>query len=360
MDLLSVVQLFDIIGQPISVVPYGNGHTNDTYKVTVEGGDEKHYILQKINPFVFNSIPQLMSNIKNVTEWLQREEARENGDTKRDLLRIIYTKKGESFAAVDGDSYRMYNFIENTVSLEKPRTAYDFSESSVAYAKFLKRLTMFDAGKLYVTIPNLHNTPRRLHSLNLAVQNDKSDRLKYVGEDLKWVDAREGFAARITTLLSVRAVPMRVTHNDMALNNVLLDEKTGDGVAVIDLDTVMPGSLLYDFGDAIRFGCNTNRQNDPDIGNVHFNVGMYKVYTQTFLANMENYITPLEKKHLLYSAALMTFECGVRFLTDYLNGDLYYNTSYDAENLDRAHTQFKLVERIEEVYDELSEWTFNQ
>ncbi len=359
MEILEVCNHFQIAGTPTEAVPYGNGHINDTYKVTAEmGGNTVHYILQKMNPYVFNSIPQLMSNISTVTGWLKKEIDKEGGNPERETLCLIRTVNNKDYAVIDGDSYRMYNFIENTVSLDKPRTAFDFSESSVAYAKFIKRLALFDVSKMYTVIPNFHNTPRRLYSLNLAVRNDKADRLKRVRNEVKWVAEREKLAGRITTLLATRAIPTRVTHNDMKLNNVLLDEATGSGVAVIDLDTVMSGSLLYDFGDAIRFGCNTTWENDSNPENVHFNVGLYKVYTKTFVEAMKDYITPLEKKHLLFSACTMTYECGVRFLTDFLNGDLYFKTSHENENLDRAHTQFKLVERMEDVFDELSDWTY--
>ena len=278
MNILEVCNLFQIEGTPISAVPYGNGHINDTYLVTTEfGGNVVRYILQKMNSYVFNSISELMSNIGSVTSYLRKEVEKEGGNPMRDTLCLIHTLNNKDYAVVDGESYRMYNFIENAVSLDRPRTAYDFSESSVAYAKFIKRLTLFDATKMYTVIPKFHNTPRRLYSLKLAVRNDKTERLKKVRSEVKWAADREKYAGRITTLLATRAIPTRVTHNDMKLNNVLLDEATGKGVAVIDLDTVMSGSLLYDFGDAIRFGCNTTWENDSNLDNVHFNIGLYKV-----------------------------------------------------------------------------------
>lgn len=354
-DFENIVSQFDIAGTLISCVRYGEGHINDTFKATVleDGRKEVHYILQRINHRLFTEVDKLMHNIALVSDFCRRSVLSRGGDPSRECLTLIRTKGGETYY-FDGENYfRMYVFIERATSYQTVRDAKDFYESAVAFGNFANLLAEFDASQLYEVLPNFHNTKVRYKKFIAAVDKDICGRAKEVAAEIEWVKAHKDLCGQIVDKIAAGEIPLRVTHNDTKLNNVMLDDETGKGIAVIDLDTVMPGSLCYDFGDSIRFGCNSAAEDEPDLSKVHFRLDLYETYLKGYLSAVGNGITEAEKKALPLGAVLMTYECGMRFLTDYLEGDTYFRTHREKQNLDRAHTQFRLVDEMLACYDKM-------
>ena len=251
--------------------------------------------------------------------------------------------------------FRVYVFIENATTYQIVRDPRDFYESAVAFGNFANLLAEFDASQLYEVLPNFHNTKVRFDNFMKAVEADAFGRKAEVEKEIGWVLDHKYLCGEIVDRIESGEIPLRVTHNDTKLNNVMLDDATGKGLAVIDLDTVMPGSLCYDFGDSIRFGCNPAAEDEPDITKVNFRFDLYESYLKGYLSAVRESITEEERKMLPVGAVLMTYECGMRFLTDYLEGDVYFRTHRPKQNLDRAHTQFKLVDDMLSVMDRMSE-----
>ena len=294
---------------------YGNGHINDTYIVH----SKPDYILQRINSNVFTNPPAVMENIQGVTEFLRRKIEEAGGDPERETLNLICATDGKPYYQhSDGEYYRMYKFIDHAE-----------------------------------TIVNVHNTRVRFENFKKAVEDNLAGRKEEVAEEIQFVLDREADCSVIVDALADGSIPLRVTHNDTKLNNVMLDEVTGEGVCVIDLDTVMPGSLLYDYGDALRFGGSSGAEDEKDLSKIWFDVEKFEYFTRGFIEALPS-ITDKELELLPFSIKLMTFECGSRFLADYLNGDTYFKTHYPTHNLDRCRTQFKLVADIEAKMDELN------
>ena len=350
----SVSSHFKIAGKYVSCERYGEGHINDTYKVTTEeNGKEIHYILQRINDRLFSDVEKLMHNIELVTEFCRRSVGVRGGDPLRECLNIVRTKEGKTYY-FDGKNYfRVYVFIENATTYQTVRNPRDFYESAVAFGNFANLLAGFDASQLYEILPNFHNTKVRYENFLRAVEKDEYGRKAETEKEIEWVMRHKALCGKIVDAIAAGEIPLRVTHNDTKLNNVMLDDETGKGIAVIDLDTVMPGSLCYDFGDSIRFGCNSAAEDEPDTSKVHFVFDLYKTYLDGYLSAVGKSITQREKELLPWGAVLMTYECGMRFLTDYLEGDVYFRTHRERQNLDRARTQFKLVEDMLSVFDQM-------
>ena len=355
-ELSLVLENFDINGKLISVEPYGEGHINRTYLAVYDvNGKTKRYILQKINSVLFNPVEKLMQNIVAVTEFNRAKIIENGGDPDRESLTVIKTKNGNWYYKRDENSYyRVYIFIENTIAYQTVSNPQDFYYSAVAFGNFNNLLAEFDASKLYEILPNFHNTVVRYENFKKALKEDKMGRTKECEEEIKFITDREHYYNKIVNMLASGEMPLKVTHNDTKLNNVLLDDKTGEPVAVIDLDTIMPGSIVYDFGDSIRFGCNPAAEDEPDLTKVNFRFDLYKTYLDGFLSALGNRITQIEKDNLALGAILMTIECGMRFLTDYLEGDTYFRTHREGQNLDRTRTQLKLVADMEKVLDEMN------
>ena len=355
-DYINILSKFSLAGELQSCVRYGEGHINDTFKVTMrEAGGEKRYILQRINHNLFQDVAKLMHNIELVTSFCRESVLRRGGDPLRECLTLIRTKDDAAYY-FDGTNYfRVYVFIEGATSYQSVRSERDFYESAVAFGHFANLLSGFDASLLYEVLPNFHNTKVRYQNFLAAVEKDVCGRAKEVEREIAWVKAHQGLSGQIVDKIASGEIPLRVTHNDTKLNNVMLDDATGKGIAVIDLDTVMPGSLCYDFGDSIRFGCNTAAEDEPDLEKVHFDLGLYKVYLEGYLSAVGEGITEAEKKALPLGAVMMTYECGMRFLTDYLEGDTYFKTHREKHNLDRAHTQFKLVDEMLSCFPQMEE-----
>lgn len=321
-----------------------NGHINLTYRVRIDGRD---YILQRINTDIFKDPDGLINNIALVTEFLRKKIIENSGNADRETLTLIKTLKGEPAYSDETGFYRLYLFITDATCYNKAEKAGMFGESAKAFGRFQNILAEFDAKQLSETIKDFHNTPVRFNNLVKAIEANKAGRAEECGAEIEFYLARKDYCSTITDRLADGRLPTRVTHNDTKLNNVMIDNKSGCGICVIDLDTVMPGSILYDFGDSIRFGASSAAEDEKDLDKVYCVPELYDEYVSGFLSEMKNSITDEEVKLLHDGAIMMTLECGMRFLTDYLEGDTYFRTHYTGQNLDRARTQMKLVQDME-------------
>lgn len=346
---------FVLQGVPTACEPYGSGHINDTFRLTCRlDAGERHYILQRINHEIFRKPKEVMENIAGVTAYLREEIIRAGGDPERETLNIVPTREGQPFYLDSIGSYwRAYCFIEDAVSLDAVTKPEDFYRSAVAFGNFQRQLAGYPAATLHETIPNFHNTPVRFETLERAVREDALGRAALAKDEITFAMARKGDAALLTSQLAAGELPLRVTHNDTKLNNVMLDSKTGNGICVIDLDTVMPGLTAYDFGDSIRFGASTGAEDERDLSKISMDLGLFELYAKGFLEGSGGALTKRELESLRTGSKLMTLECGVRFLTDYLQGDTYFKIHREGHNLDRCRTQFKLVADMEQKWDEM-------
>ena len=355
-ELLQISGRFAIDGELENIEPHGNGHINDTFLLTCRAasGEKCRYILQRMNHEVFKDPRGLMENIVGVTAFLQKKIAENGGDPRREALNVIPVADGGSYRQEeDGTFWRMYRFVENAVSYDVVERPEDFYESAVAFGHFQKLLADFPADTLYESIPNFHNTKARFLDFEEAVARNACGRAASVAREIAFVRGRREFASVLVDMQERGELPLRVTHNDTKLNNVLMDDKTGEGMCIIDLDTVMPGLVLYDFGDSIRFGANHCAEDETDLSKVSLDVDLFATYTAAFLEGTGGSLTSEEIAYLPWGAKLMTLECGIRFLTDYLAGDQYFHISREGQNLDRCRTQFKLVADMEAHWAEL-------
>ena len=350
----SILEHFYVEGKVVDCVRYGEGHINDTFKATMDvEGKELHYILQRINNRLFTDVEKLMRNIELVTEFCRRSVEERGGDPQRECLTLIRTKDGKAYYFDGKDYFRVYVFIENATTYQSVREPRDFYESAVAFGNFANLLAGFDASQLYEILPDFHNTKVRYANFLRAVEKDECGRKAETEKEIEWVMSHKDLCGKIVDKIAAGEIPLRVTHNDTKLNNVMIDDATGKGIAVIDLDTVMPGSLCYDFGDSIRFGCNSAAEDEPVLSKVHFRMDLYETYLEGYLSAVGESITEAERELLPWGAVLMTYECGMRFLTDYLEGDVYFKTHRPKQNLDRARTQFKLADEMLSVFDKM-------
>lgn len=323
----------------VDIHPYGDGHINDTYLAQ----STPRYILQRINTEVFTRPDQVMENVAAVTEHLREKIIQEGGDPLRETLTVVKTADGKNFLRTGGDCYRVYRFIEGARTYNLPESPEQMYQAAKAIGRFQKRLSDFPAERLHETISRFHDTPHRVEQLKQAVKENRAGRLDSVQPVLEFALEISRYASMITDAMKSGEVPLRVTHNDTKLNNIMLDDETGEGICVIDLDTVMPGSLLYDYGDALRFGASSGAEDEQDLSKIHFVMPVYEAFTRGFLEEAGSAMTAKERELLPWSVVLMTYECGIRFLADDLNGDVYFKIHRDRQNLDRAKTQFKLV-----------------
>lgn len=347
------VKFFDFRGSIIDFRPFGNGHINDTYLVRFRyGGKTVKYIMQRINNGVFKNPEQVMSNIINVTSFLRNQIIDDGGDPERETLNVIKTKDGKGFY-IDGygSFWRAFVFIADAVSLDLPEDDNDFYQSAVAFGNFQHRLGSFPANELFETIPDFHNTPVRYDNLIKAIERNASGRADNAKAEIEFAKERREFTNILEDSFAKGLIPKRVTHNDTKMNNVMLDKDTREPVCVVDLDTIMPGYSVNDFGDSIRFGASTAAEDEKDLSKVHFDIGLFETYTRGFLKGCGGSLTQNEIMLLPVGAKMMTLECGMRFLTDYIDGDAYFKTAYEEHNLVRCRTQFKLVSEMEEQWD---------
>ncbi len=338
---------FQLDAAPVSCERYGFGHINETYLVVTERGTR--YILQKVNHHIFRNVPGLMQNIEAVTAHLAKQVS-----DPRQVLTLIKTVDDTTYCVVDGGYWRVYVFVEDSICLQKPETPEDFYQSAVAFGNFQQMLADFPAATLHEIIPNFHNTRDRYRIFHEVLAKDPLGRAQEVQAEIDFVLAREKEASTVVELLETGALPLRVTHNDTKLNNVMLDAETRTALCVIDLDTVMPGSSLYDYGDSIRFGAATGDEDEQNLSKIEMSLALFETYTRGFLAACPG-LTPLEIRMLPMGAKLMTLECGLRFLTDYLDGDHYFVNRRPGQNLDRARTQFKLVADMESKWAQMAQ-----
>lgn len=354
--LQRVIRQFLFDGSYVGVIPYGSGHINDTFAVYCQREDEPHrYILQRINTNVFREPVKLMENVQGVTGFLRRKILQAGGDPDRETLNLVPAKDG-GFYTVDpeGGYWRAYCFIEDTVTLQQARNEEDFYNSACSLGKFQLLLADYPAETLHETIERFHDTPNRISQFREALSADVKNRAALVQNEIHFVLEREAFTHVLVDLLAQKKLPLRVTHNDTKLNNILLDKATGRGICLIDLDTVMPGLSLYDFGDSIRFGATTAAEDEPDLSKVHFDMRLFEAFTKGYLEAAGSILTDEEIKNLPVGAKMMTLECGIRFLADYLNGDVYFKTERESQNLDRCRTQFQLIAEMEEQWDDMA------
>ena len=355
MDIKKIIEKYDLHGEVKSIQESHTGNINSTYIISVlEDGVIKKYILQKINVSVFKDPYLLMRNIVSVTDYCSKYLKKNEEDIERRTLNVIKTRSGESlFQADNGEYYRMYNFIMGTRTYDKAENAWMFYNVGRAFGHFVRMLDDYPIDELKETIPNFHNSKLRFNDFVLDVETDMCGRVKTVLPEIQFIMDRKDTFSVIVDMLESGNVPLRVTHNDTKINNVLIDENTDESVCVIDLDTVMPGSALYDFGDAIRSGAAMTVEDDKDLSKVGINLEYFKSFVEAYLSQTIDILTKTELEYLVFSCVLLTLELAMRFLNDYINGDTYFKCKYENHNLDRARNQIALVKDMELHYDEM-------
>ena len=355
--LKNIIEAFPFNGELTSIESTDTGLINSTYMLTFSDGNQDfQYVLQKINTNVFKKPDELMSNIMNVTSFLRNKINLSGGNAARETLTFLYTKDNSPYYLDEnGGCWRSYIYISKCYTCDKIDSDVKAFRSGKAFGKFQRMLSDYPAANLFETIPHFHDTPSRYSDLKNAVDENLSGRLQKIQTELSFALDREKDASKLVDLAAEGKIPMRVTHNDTKINNVLFDSITNEAICVIDLDTIMPGLSLYDFGDSIRSGAVTSDENEQDLNKYGLDINLFKSYTEGFLSEAGHALNEEEIANLAFSAKLMTLECGVRFLTDYLNGDTYFKTEYPEHNLVRCRTQFKLVEDIEKHMGEMNE-----
>lgn len=349
-DVKEVGKHFEIHGDFVSAEPYGSGHINDTYASTYDQSKRTvRYIHQRINHNILKDPVQLMDNISRVTEH-QKLKSREAGrtDVSRCCLNLVYARNGKPYHQdPEGNTWRTYIFIEKATTYDVIESADQAFQAARAFGAFQKMLVDLPGERLAETIPDFHNTPKRLSDLEAAIEQDTHGRVKQCQKEIDFVLSRKAITRTLLDLHSTGDIPERITHNDTKLNNVMLDDATQEGICVIDLDTVMPGLALYDFGDLVRTSTSPAAEDEMDLSKVTMQMPMFEALVRGYLETAGDFLTAAEKAHLAFSGKLITFEIGMRFLCDYLQGDIYFKTHREGHNLDRCRTQFKLVESIE-------------
>lgn len=356
MEIRDITKQFLVPGEVSQIKENKSGHINNTYFVTYrdygglgcdcDGG--RKYVLQRINTYVFKNPDHLMSNIIGVTEYLRGILEREGGDAGRGTLRFIPCLDGSYYYRdPEGGCWRMYRFIDDVVSYQLAQTAELFEKAALAFGGFQKKLAGYDAASLYETIPDFHNTKARYARFERVAEGAVGERASRAADEIEFIKTRKDKCAVIVDALAEGKIPVRVTHNDTKLNNILMDKTTGEGICVIDLDTVMPGSALYDFGDAIRFGASSALEDEADLSKVYFRADMFEAFARGYIKGAGGALTESEIRGLPTGAYILTLETGMRFLTDYLEGDVYFRTEYPDHNLIRARNQLHLVYDLE-------------
>ena len=348
---------FKLPGELKECVVYGNGHINDTYRLTYETPNgTKRYILQRMSRSIFKDPVGLMENVGGVTSWLRKKIIANGGDLERETLTIVKSQENlPYFRDSQGEYWRVYLFIEGATSYDAVKDDNDFYQSAVSFGHFQRLLADYPAEMLHETIKDFHNTPDRLEKFKKAVREDVCGRAASVQKEINFILEREELTHALYDLQQEGKLPLRVTHNDTKLNNIMIDNKTGKAICVIDLDTVMPGLAVNDFGDAIRFGASTGAEDEKDLSKVECSMELFDLFTKGFIEGCNGKLTKREMELLPMGAKVMTFECGMRFLTDYLQGDTYFKIHREEHNLDRCRTQFKLVSDMEKKWGQMHE-----
>lgn len=347
-DFKAITRQFALYGDLVSVEPYGNGHINDTFAAVFDQcGTRVRYILQRINTNIFRDPVNLMENIRRVTAHLAKRSA----DSRRTLT-LVPALDGKGYVEdADGNFFRAYLFIENATSydiLENEKQAY---EAARAFGRFQAELSDLPGGRLTETIKDFHNTPARVAQLENAIKQDKCNRVREVAAEIDFVLSRREMTEKLLKLQAAGDVIERITHNDTKLNNVMIDNNSGEGICVIDLDTVMPGLAHYDFGDMVRTGTSPAAEDEKDLSRIYMRFNMFEALLRGYCSEAGRVLNACELENLPFAGALITLEIGTRFLTDYLEGDVYFKVHRDGHNLDRARSQFQLVRSIESQFD---------
>jgi Phosphotransferase enzyme family len=348
-DLESICAAFDVEGRWVSSCPIPSGHINDTYcsRFAADGAIVQ-YVNQRINHHVFREPERLMENIERVTRFAREKIVAAGGDPDRETLTIVPARGGRSFHRTpEGTYWRMFRFIGGARTYDRVEDLRHVYAASRAFGNFQKMLAELPGGRLHETIPDFHHSRKRYDAFLTALEHDPVHRAAGVRPEIDFVVARAKDTSAVVDGLAAGRIPERVTHNDTKLNNVMIDDRTGEGICVIDLDTVMPGSVLYDFGDSVRLGAATAAEDEPDLAKVGFDLGMFDRLAAGYLDAARDFLVPAETELLAFSAKLLTLECGIRFLTDHLKGDVYFKIHREGHNLDRARTQFKMVAEME-------------
>lgn len=352
--IMQVAKNFQFEGELIEIKRWGNGHINDTFLLVYQIGKmgRLKVILQMMNKNVFPKPVELMENVMGVTSFLYKKIEAAGGDPMRETLNVIPAKDEKPYYQdADGEYWRAYIYISDASSFDVPETLDDFYESAYSFGKFQSMLSDYPAETLHETIEKFHDTRNRFANFKKALDADIMGRAAEVQDEIQFVLDREADASVFVDMIEKKEVPLRVTHNDTKLNNIMLDNVTRKGICVVDLDTVMPGLAMYDFGDSIRSGASTGAEDEKDLSKISCDMELFEVYTKGFIAGCGGRLTEKEIELLPMGAKLMTYECGMRFLTDYLEGDVYYKIHRPEHNLDRARTQFKLVADMEAKWD---------
>lgn len=359
-DIKEICEQFSINGDFTGYEKINNGHINSTYNLIFdEDGQVKKYVLQKINTNVFKNPDYLMSNIVAVTEHIRKKNEENNVDCPERRTLAFFPSLDGKYYYIDknNDCWRLYIFVDDVYTCNSIDSEEVFYNAGAAFGEFQNILSDFDGASLYETIENFHHTASRFEALKKAVEENKAGRLDTVKEEVEFAFQREADTHVLVDMIAEGKLPLRVTHNDTKLNNILFDNISNKGICIIDLDTVMPGLSLYDFGDSIRFGANTAAEDEKDLSKVSLSLPLYEAYVNGYLSSAKDALTDLEKELLPFGAKIMTYECGIRFLTDYLNGDVYFKIGYPEHNLDRCHTQFALVKDMEDKMEQMKQIT---
>lgn len=356
-DLKNIYSHFDIPGEWVSAEPYGKGHINDTYALTMRfQGAPRRYIIQRVNHYVFKDPVSLMDNVHRVTAH-QRRKLDEAGcaDPERRALTLVPARDGLCyFTDGEGNLWRTYHFIEGANSHDTITDPLQASRAAKAIGEFQKQLVDLPGKRLFETIPNFHHTPKRFEALEQAIEADAVNRAREVRPEIEFAMKRKAMTGVLLEKHQQGLIPERITHNDTKINNVMLDDQTNEGICVIDLDTVMPGLVLYDFGDMVRSGTNSAPEDERDLSKVRSQRPIFEALVNGYLESAGGFLNQTEKEHLAFSGKLISFEIGIRFLADYLSGDVYFKTHRPGQNRDRCRVQFRLTESIEEQEDAMN------
>ena len=354
-ELQALCESFYIYGDFLVASPFGTGNINDTYQVTYDqGGTRLHYALQRINRTVFKEPAKVMENVDRVTRHILNKIRANNLLTRKRTIRLLYSRDGKPYAVdKDGEYWRMYIFVERARTYDVLENTDQAFKAARAFGEFQGDMVDLPGGRLHETIPNFHNTPMRFEQLQEAVKQDAFGRVKTVSREIDFIMAHAGELRRFTEFRQSNLLQERITHNDTKINNVLIDDVTGEGICVLDLDTVMPGLVLHDFGDLVRSGTNSAGEDEQNLDKVCMRFDIFEALLRGYLEGAGNFLTPLEREELPFSGKLIAMELGMRFLTDYLSGDVYFKTIRRHQNLDRCRTQFKLAQEMEDNFGKM-------
>ena len=354
-QIIKVASAFQLCGEVVHIEECHNGHINRTYFISCKNGDGiRRYVMQMINTGIFKKPDEVMENIVNVTAHIRAGYEKQGIDAFRRTLNVIFTNDGKwGYVDEEGRYWRMYDFVEDADCYMQVESAEMFTKVGYAFGQFQRQLSDFDAGVLHESIPNFHNTEWRYANLEKAIAENKSGREHLIPDDIKFALDRKEITSFINKSIADGSLALRVTHNDTKLNNIMMDRATGEGICVIDLDTVMPGSVLADFGDSIRFGASSAAEDETDLDKVYCRLDMFEAFAKGFIEGLEGSLSESEIRALPMGALILTYETGIRFLSDYLDGDVYFRVAHPNHNLDRARNQFKLVADMEAKMDEM-------